>query len=547
MKLNLAKMKKISGDEKSSTFQHEDGHKIIIAHSALPALQQKQLKALPLCSGGSIQKFAGDDNPADSYVSNVPDVSSGVDYGQNSTPVGDDYTPPNLSSLDTVAMQDLPTAINRDNTPIDSAAQSAAQDSGIGSQSSSPVAPASIPDQNPAPKESAVPAAPGTSVKAPSMPDASAAVALGQKAIREQQDVESQQAKANVGIEQSDVDARKQLMDGFNQNTKDFQDHQQQFMQDYMNNKINPNHYVQNMSTGQKVATGIGLFLGGLSTPYTHQGNPAMDFLNKQIDRDIEGQQSRLGQQKTVLEANQNLYHDQVLANNATRMNMNDIYNHQIQLAASKLGTPQAKAKADMASAQFQIQNNQLLQQNALRATVLHSMGQGGQGLDAIDLSHAGMMSPEQAEKEQASVDAQKNSIQQVNDIYSRMNKDQTLLNLANPQARARVEAYKAQLTNAVVGASASKRLTPESAKLEIEPVLSSGWHDQKTRDTQQQTVLNMIQHHADPTPMLQKYAPKSLPTYQTAPQGPKAGDTIFVRGQKAQVLDNKGNYKLVK
>ena len=37
----------------------------------------------------------------------------------------------------------------------------------------------------------------------------------------------------------------------------------------------------------------------------------------------------------------------------------------------------------------------------------MHSMqSNGGQGLDAIDLAHAGFMSPEQAEKEQASINA---------------------------------------------------------------------------------------------------------------------------------------------
>lgn len=51
MTLNLSKMKKIASDKKTSTFQHDDGHKMVILHSALPHLQRKALEKMPLHKG----------------------------------------------------------------------------------------------------------------------------------------------------------------------------------------------------------------------------------------------------------------------------------------------------------------------------------------------------------------------------------------------------------------------------------------------------------------------------------------------------------------
>ena len=80
-----------------------------------------------------------------------------------------------------------------------------------------------------------------------------------------------------------------------------------------------------------------------------------------------------MDQQKTILGANQELYHDQVLANNAARVNMNDIYNQKIQLAANQLGTPAAKAAADAMSAKLAMDSNDRLRQNALYSTAIQA------------------------------------------------------------------------------------------------------------------------------------------------------------------------------
>lgn len=530
MTLNLSKMKKIAGDKKTSTFQHDDGHQIKILHSALPAIQRKQLEKLPvhLADGGT-------PNPDISITNSAPTKSIPATM-DNSSPVqngllqnADNYV---ASLSNDAGAERLPGQIRSE--------LSSPSDSQTLPEASKDISNAGAPVNSSQSKIS----------NSSATPDLMDAYNQGLKGIKENQDVQSKLSQANSDILTSDVDAKKDLMDGFKQNTDDFQNSQKQFMQDFMNNHVNPNHYQESMSSGQKVGTAIGLLLGGISTPFTHQGNPALDFLNKQIDRDIEAQQSRIGQQKTLLEANQNLYHDQLMATNATRIQLNDITTAKIQQAAANLGTPAAKAAADLAASQFKLQNNNLLQQNALRATVLHSaQANGGQGLDAIDLAHAGLMTAEQAEKEQSSINAQKNAVNAINDIYENLNKEQTTGNLLNIESSRRVGALNSGLVTSIMEASPSKRLTRESIEAEIKPFEINTTDDASVRAAKQQGVLNLIQKHADPTPMMSKYAPRSLPNYGNSPQAPqyKVGQVVNVKGQNMQIINSKGDLAPVK
>lgn len=592
MTLNMSKMKKVAGDKHSSTFKHDDGHMIQIAHAKLPAIQRKQLEKLPIHNydeGGSVDT-----------TTNAP--SSDPDSAQESMRKAFHFDEGGLAStakkfFDLTGASPTPTpapeqtqdekyeAIRQQNkknigyakggalkvkgepeygrddrykdggdverdVPVEASkleSQYAAEDAKARGE---PVADTGqqwadeigkeIPnvDPNATPAEANQPpqvssdqpvpaASPVTQQLEQSAPmtsgtsDIGKAFNQGQRAISEQQAVDTHKAAANADVLQNDVQARQNLDSQFQKNLQDNQQHQQQFMQDYMNNHINPNHYQESLSSGQKVQNAIGLLLGIGGGP---MGNQAAKYINEQIDRDIRAQESRLGQQKTLLEANHNLYGDIISGNAATRINMNDIMDHKIQLAAAKLGTPQAKAAADAQHAQFTMQNAALLQQNAIRQTVMQAATQnGGRGLDAIDLAHAGLIPPEEAQKEQASIDAQKASIQQTRDLFAKMDAEQTPSNLLNPQSHERMQQYKAQLVNAVVNASASKRLTPDMVKLEMEPLFTKNLENQKTRENALQTTLNIIKGHADPTPHMSKYAPGALPNYQVLNQDQQA------------------------
>lgn len=488
MALNLKDAKKVAGDQHSSTFQVKGGHQMVIAHSGVSAIHRKQLEQMPVVK------------MADGEI--VPDAPAGIQgVSEGSVPQGAPASSPS----------DAPAAAPDNSIPGDQ------------TPDPSPEAPTGTPsDRAPA----AAPIPQGGA-------DVQGAYNQGQQAISEQQKVASDLAKSQQAIQEKDIADRQALSQDVQNNYKAFSDHQQQYMQDYLNGHVDPKHYQENMSTGSKVGTAIGLLLGGIASARTGS-NPAQEFLNKQIDRDIAGQQSRIDQQKTLLGANQELYHDGVLATNQTRVNLNDMYDHKIQLAATKLGTPAAKAAADQAHAAFTMQNAPLLQQNAIRGAVLKRLQSGGQGVDAMDLAHAGFMPPEQAEKEQSSVNQAKAAVNQANTLFDQLDKEQSAGNLANPQSYARVKQIGAQLTPLVMDENPSKRLTPESYEKEIQPFLYSTGADKQTRMAARQGVLNLIKAaHAGNAPTMAKLAPGSMPNY-TVPGG-SAGEVQTKGGVQYQ------------
>ncbi len=542
---NLRDAKKVAGDKHSSTFVLKDGHQIKVAHAPLPALQRKQLEKLPvhLATGGGAAQgvLAGDDlQDSPEMLQKADDIRSSY---QNAP--GADLTPAQ-SELAQNEISALPIESNDPATRADiQSVKELTKDTPAARVTDSVPEATQVPEMG-----TPVGAKPLDTTPAKDVANVAGLVATGNRGIKEQESYEKSLAESNAKSEEADITARQNILADFGKKHQEFQAEQKSFLQDLANQKIDPNHYVESMDSSQKVATAIGLILGGIASPYSH-GNPALEFLNKQIDRDIEAQKQRIEQKKTLFGANQELYHDSTLAENATRMQMNDIYSHQIQLNAAKLGTPAAKAKADSATAKFGLENVQLLQQNAVRAAVLNAVHQGGAGLDATSLAQAGLMTSAQAEKEQGSIDTQKKAIANVKNIYSQLQQEQTAANLANPQSYDRAKALKAQLVNTIMEASASKRLTRESIEQEINPLFIKTTNTGQTSQAKLNGVLNLIGQHAEPTPIMSKYAPASVPQYpfQQAGQSQqyKVGDILYAGGKKIQIINSKGDYRLVK
>lgn len=498
MALNLKDAKKISGDNISSTFAVKGGHQIKIAHAPLSTIHRKQIESMP------VQKFeTGGDVGPDLNLSN------GVQQPNN-------HDQPSLSQE---IADNIPSAL----VPGNALPEKYGPPDSDATQGPAPASADSTSGQTP---HDQIPPAPPTGMDAATPPvypsssgvDLGASYRQGQQGITEQQGVNSQLSQANSEILKDDVQRRQDLAEDAKDNLGSFIDHQQSFINDYMNGHIDPKHYQENMGAGQKIGTAIGLLLGGAGAHSYNGVNPAEQFLNKQIDRDIKGQEMRQDQQKTLLGANQSLFQDKQTALNQTRLNMNDIYDHKIQQAAQQLGTPQAKAIADQAHAKFAMENAALLQQNAIRTALMKNLQNGGGGVDALDLAHAGITTPEQATKEQASINSQKQAIANVNNLYTQANKEQTTGNIINPESARRVGAINAGLTNANMEADASKRLTPESAQLEVKPFWVNTTDDAATRAFKNQGMLNLIKtKHAGETPTMEKYAPGSIPKYQSA------------------------------
>lgn len=373
--LDLRGAKKIAGDKHSSTFHLKSGHQMKFVHASLPPLQRKQMEKMPL--------HLAEGDPGVGAEDDAESATPGRRFDANIKPLGanaDKYKAQ-------IAQFDIPQGQKDVDAPPVPADAAPASDNDALQQWQNGLEPENVKGPSPASisPDSAVPAQP-ESASNPGGVDVQGAYDQGQRAITENQNVATQNANANAAALQNDLDARKQLNDSFQQNLADIQTHQKQYIQDYAAGHIDPKHYQESMGGGTKAATAIGLLLGGISSARTGGANPAMQFLSQQIDRDIAAQQANLDKKKTLLGANQDLYKDAILGHQATRLNMNEMLDHQIQLQAAKTGSQAAQAAADQAHSKFALENASLLQNMAMRKTALEQLNNPNSGADPAAL-----------------------------------------------------------------------------------------------------------------------------------------------------------------
>lgn len=126
---------------------------------------------------------------------------------------------------------------------------------------------------------------------------------------------------------------------------KDLDGERQKLLADVQNSHIDPSHYLGSMSTGSKVSTAIGLILGGMGGGLTHQENPALKYLQAQIDNDIKAQTTDIGKKQNLLTANMQQFGNLKDAISMTKANMLDIASMRMKEAAAKAMDPLAKAR----------------------------------------------------------------------------------------------------------------------------------------------------------------------------------------------------------
>lgn len=187
------------------------------------------------------------------------------------------------------------------------------------------------------------------------------------------------------------------------QNLQDFQSHYNQldsernaFQQDIQNQHIDAQHYLSSMGTGQKISTAIGLILGGMGGGLTGQENPALKFLQSQIDRDIESQKNELGKKENLLSANMRQFGNLKEATQMTQVMQSDIVKNQLAQAAAKSQDPIVRARAQQAIGQIDMQNAAVLSQIAMRKSLSESAQDPSTKLRILGM--AGIIPKEQQE-----------------------------------------------------------------------------------------------------------------------------------------------------
>lgn len=363
MNLNLGKFKKKSEDEHSATLVHPEGHQIKIAKRMLSKDNLHELSKLPVQKfedGGEALPLVGLDKPA--YD---PDAAS-LQLLQNPS-IGDSVKQAILDkkgsslSVDQVNKA-LPQTAAHPDMPDAPVPEESSPPPGMAPVSATPG------DQNALRAQKliqpAAPSAPADNGIAQNFDQYTQGIKgdYGQQ-IAGQQNLAK--AEGQIGQEQSDilkkgVQQQQEQMQDFHTHIKGLSDEYQNFIKDYKDFHIDPQHYLNSMGTGQKIATGIGLILGGLGGANTGT-NPSVDYLNKQIDNDINAQKAEMDKKNNLLAANYRQFGNVNQAAQMTKAMQQGIVIDQLQQVAAKYQDPVVKARAQAAIGQIGLDRDKTL------------------------------------------------------------------------------------------------------------------------------------------------------------------------------------------
>lgn len=262
--------------------------------------------------------------------------------------------------------------------------------------------------------------------------------------IESEAGAQSALGQAQTKVLNQQVAAQQENQARFQHHFDELDNERQQFVNDIQNQHIDPNHYLGSMNTGQTIATALGLIMGGLGSGITGQPNAALQFLNNQIDRDIETQKAQLGQKETLLSANLRQFGNMRDASDMTRLMMNDMAATKLNLAAAQTTDKMAQARAQMASGQLLIGAAPQMSQIAMRRAVASGLTQGR--IDpAQSIRLQGMMgyiNPEQqtqAFKELKEAETSVAARDRILKGFDQISKMQTILGQLNPQNKMKI------------------------------------------------------------------------------------------------------------
>lgn len=170
-------------------------------------------------------------------------------------------------------------------------------------------------------------------------------------------------AKGVLGEKQADIlssqlDAQNMAMQKYEQERTVLEQERQAHMEDIKNGYIDPNKYwTGDPKTGEgghsKIATAIGMIIAGFNPAGTP--NAAIDFLNKQMERNIDAQAKNLQSKHNLLAENMRQFGNLKDAVSMTRIMQADIVQNQLLGEAAKATNPLAKAAALKAAGELQM------------------------------------------------------------------------------------------------------------------------------------------------------------------------------------------------
>ena len=378
--LDLKHFKKVKSDADKTTMQHPDGHSIHIDHKALSEQERKVLHALPfhkmsdkaaMASGGKVAeapKPAPKPAPlpgSDEERKKVQDGFNGVKMAKGGS-VKDQLI---SAELGQVPLDESPAPTPTGGPDLGASAGNLAQSvaSQVASAKQAPLAEAmAAPQPNPMEQAAALPGQLAGEAAAGQIKSIQDQVAPQQQAFQETAKA-THNAQGQIAGEVKDY---KHFADTLTRDAASLLKE----MNDPAHKDINPTRYLDNMSTGKRITTALGMLISGFGGNNGDQ-NSVIKFVNQQIQNDIHAQEKNFEHGDSLLKRYTDVLGSKEAAAKAvTAMHMG-VVGLKLQEIGAKSGNALVKAKADQEAFQIMEKVAPLLGQSAQAAAMYHAMG----------------------------------------------------------------------------------------------------------------------------------------------------------------------------
>lgn len=497
-RLRYKNFKKVHEDAHSATLQHPEGHTIKIAKGVLSDHLKKQVSALPFADGGEVpdKEQMTAQHRIDVNGNVVPYKPEQIRHAPStSLPPKTNDREVNSSAksilgyADGGAIDEPHGGMSMPNgQELEPSAEQQAPN--ITAQMANMHLPAQVPQ---GPTNPVIPV-PAQQPALPQQPNY-AEQGMGQQlqGIAGQAQAESKLGKGETAAAQQNTNKLNELDVIHQHNQQRIQSELDNAIHDYNQGKIDPNHFWNSKSTLGKASTAIGLILGGMGAGIGGGENPVLSFINQQIDRDVESQKADAGRKMNTITALQHQFGNNIDATNMAKAMQAGVFASKLMEEAAKSKDPLALSRAQQASGQILATYGPLVQQTALRQTILQGMKQGSvspaEAIPHIITDHADKA---KAFEEVRHIENQKKAIKTVSDTLDQIDKVQSGTNrVFSPlQSRSQINALNLQIAG--LGKEIFGRLNEQELKM-----LADNHYeltdDAKTRAVKKQNIINMM------------------------------------------------------
>jgi hypothetical protein len=286
------------------------------------------------------------------------------------------------------------------------------------------------------PPEQQIPAAPKASAPTPDqqpsmLSDFDKNMQLEQQGIQAGANAQSAGYKATAQAIGENQLQQKAQMDRYNVEADKLTAQNTQLFNGVAQAKVDPNHFWNSKSTGGKIASVIGVLLGGIGGGVngTHQ-NQALQTMQRYQEQDIEAQKNDQSNKMNLYKMGLERYNDQRAASQFAMLQSNALLQGTLQKIAAQTGQPQAQATAQQMIGQLGIQNASIRSELALRQAAMGAMN-GPQTQAGVDpqklrlLTMAGVIPKDEApmaQKEYGDYQQLSNVLDHTDQVYKTLN-----------------------------------------------------------------------------------------------------------------------------